>query len=224
MKPCTPLFSIILLSLTIIGCSKTEKMPLAVETHSLSMDSNFIKVVQLEQNLSDFIFALANQKGLTPNEFKNKIQSLRDKDLHSNSNNSNVNDYIGADNVAYLNDFAQNYRVRWSKINANYTYIPVQKLQEACQQIYTQQYNLKAVMPVGSATTTTLSLVGINKAGDCGWKYYLCMAAATSAGILCHGNCIGLTAGFGTPGCVILCGTLQTAAGVACIDNFCPIP
>lgn len=60
--------------------------------------------------------------------------------------------------------------------------------------------------------------------GECGWRFYLCSAAAISGGVLCLGGCTAGTAGVGAPGCLYLCGTLQTFAIVECSDKFCPLP
>jgi len=63
-------------------------------------------------------------------------------------------------------------------------------------------------------------------ADDCGWRYYLCGAAATAAAIVCHARCdvsaIGLTAGIGIPACTALCLTVQAYGLVECTDKYCP--
>lgn len=55
----------------------------------------------------------------------------------------------------------------------------------------------------------------------CKREYYVCLAAATSAAMLCHAECVGLTVGFGTPGCVVLCTSLQVYAMIECMDKWC---
>ncbi|MFY7693373.1 MAG: hypothetical protein ACOVRE_00110, partial [Sediminibacterium sp.] len=55
----------------------------------------------------------------------------------------------------------------------------------------------------------------------CTWGYDLCIAGVTAGAIICHSSCIGGTAGFGAPACVLLCGTIQVAAGAQCMNSYC---
>lgn len=218
-------FSVLLLTSSLLfGCSKSTKEQAPIIQNQLSSDTNFIKVVNLEQELNNYILMLADSKGLTIQEFKNKIQTLNDKDLHSTKESKFLNEYIGNENVLYLTEYAKTYSIIWSKLNKRYNYISMQSIDEACKQLYAKRYNSITGISSSISSVKTNSIISVNKLNDCGWRYSLCMAGATAAAILCHANCIGLTASLGTPVCVILCGTLEVAAGVACIDNFCPIP
>ena len=55
----------------------------------------------------------------------------------------------------------------------------------------------------------------------CTWGYDLCIAGVTAGAIICHSSCIGGTAGFGAPVCLLLCGTIQVAAGAQCMNSYC---
>lgn len=79
-------------------------------------------------------------------------------------------------------------------------------------------------------TTNTISNTSSRPSQDaisdgCGWRYYLCGAAATVGAILCHAACDGTalatTAGLGIPACVAACGTAQAYALVQCSDTYC---
>lgn len=205
------------------GCSKTTKEKMPVIQNTLYKDTNFIKVVNLEEALKNHILMLADRKGVTPLVFKKKIQSLHDKDLNSTKNNKLLNEYMGPENVLYLIEYAKVYNKAWSNLNIKYNYISMQNIDDACKQLYAKRYNQISNITSSLSPLTTNSFVTINKVNDCGWRFSVCMAAATAGAILCHVGCIGGTAGLGTPACVVLCGTLEIAAGVACIDNYCPI-
>ncbi len=190
----------------------------------LSQDTHFIQLVNMEQTLNNFIVELAAHKGLTIFELKNKIQSLNDNQLHSIRGIEAIKEFLGAENMLYLDEYAKNYRMHWKLLNTKNNDVSLQNIEEGCKQLYAQSYN--SVTPTGSSlfSVASNSLIAVNKVDNCGWRFPLCMAAATSGAILCHAACIGGTAGLGTPACILLCGTLQAAAGVACIDNYCPIP
>ncbi len=224
MQP-KPFFSLfILCTFLSFGCTKTQTVPEPMLQVPLSQDTHFIQLVQLEQNFSQFIEALAARKGLTIFEFKNKIESLNDNQLHSTKGMDAFNEFMGAENILYIKQYAKNYQMHWKQINTKYNDVSIQSIQKACEQLYAQSYN--SVTPTGSSlfSVASNSLNAVNKNEHCGWRFPLCMAAATSGAILCHAACIGGTAGLGTPACILLCGTLQAAGGVACIDNYCPLP
>ncbi len=214
----------ILITSLFFGCTKTQALPNPMPEVPLSQDTHFIQLVNLEQTFNDFIVALAARKGLTIFEFKNKIETLNDNQLHSTKGLDAFNKFMGAENILYLKEYAKNYQMHWQQINKKYNDVSMQNIQEACVQLYAQSYN--SVTPTGSSlfSVASNSLIAVNKNENCGWRFPLCMAAATSGAILCHAACIGGTAGLGTPACILLCGTLQAAGGVACIDNYCPLP
>ncbi len=206
------------------SCSKTSVEPMAIKTNKLSQDTNFINVVNQERDLLKFISHLAVTKGMTLVELKNKIESLNDKDLNSSNASYLVDEFIGNENVSFLKDYAKKYSNNWNQINRKFNYVSMQQIDTACNQVLSQEINSQLLKSVIIDRIATNSLIEINMLNDCGWKYSLCTSAALATGILCHANCIGLTAGLGTPVCVLLCGTIEAAAGVACIDNYCPLP
>jgi hypothetical protein len=225
----TQIFGLLFISFLFVACTKNEVVTPFVNAKALASDSNFIKMLGQEKQLTHFINQLAIEKSLTIVELQNKLQYLHDKDLNSGSGDQLLYDYLGEANVNFMNSFAQKYQQNWSSLNKQYSYISIQDIDSAVKQVYAYRYNAEAitsnqVFNIKSNAINSINYISINKANDCGWKYALCMAAATAGGILCHANCIGLTAGLGTPVCVLLCGTIELAAGVGCIDSFCPLP
>ena len=218
------MMSLVLVCSTLFSCTKNEFEQPAVNSVSLSQDSSFIEIVHQEKELTNFITHLAVTKGLTIIQLKNKLALLHDKDLNSTNGDSLVNDYLGTENINYLNTITNIYYSNWKSLNNRYNYISLQQIDTAVKQLYSSEYNISLVSTGIVDRIAMNALIEVNKVNDCGWKYALCMAAATAVGITCHVSCIGGTAGIGTPACVLLCGTLETAAGVACIDNYCPLP
>ncbi len=78
---------LVIISYLLFGCSKTIKEQSPIIHSNLSTDTNFIKVVNLEQELNMFILMLAESKGLTVLDLKKKMDTLKDKDLHSTKSN-----------------------------------------------------------------------------------------------------------------------------------------
>lgn len=203
------------------GCAKTVKEQETITQIPLAQDTSFIKIVNLEQELYLFMLKLADSKGLTISELKKNIQGLHDNDVMAKRDDKLLNDFIGLVNVRYLKEYAKAYKITWEKLNTRHPYISMQNIDEACKQLYAQRYNSITGGNASLGEIATNSFLTVNKVSDCGWRYSLCIAAATAGSILCHSSCIGGTAGLGTPACIVLCGTIQVAAGVACIDNYC---
>ncbi len=218
------MMGLIVLCISLFSCSKSGIETTVVNPSDLSQDPNFIQVVNQEKELSSFISHLATEKGLTGSALRNKIDSLHDYDLNSANETSNLSKFLGVNNIIYLKNCAKDYKTAWANLNAKYNYISMQNIDEACKNLYGQQYNRTLVNTGTIDRVATNALLEVNKVNDCGWKYAICMAATTSGAILCHAGCITATAGIGAPVCVLLCGTIEVAAGVACTDNYCPLP
>lgn len=219
-----PLIGLLVICVSVISCSKHIEPPQSISQNALSADSNFISIVHQEKLLTQFILNLAKERYLTPIELKNKLQSLHDKDVNSNSGDRGLNEYLGDSNLYYLSNYVKAYKKNWTLLNNKYAYISMQHIDTAVKQLYAYRYNTESL-----SNSTVNNIKGnmyteIEKTNDCGWRYTLCIAEATAAAIICHAGCVGSTAGLGTPICVLLCGTIQTAAGVYCIDNYCPLP
>lgn len=209
------------------SCTKQELVAPAVNlvnVNLLARDSNFLEIIEQEKQLTHFISQLANEKGLTIVELKNKLQDLHNKDLNSGSGNQILYAYVGTKYINLIKDLANIYRINYNHVSKRYGPLTIMQVDTAVKQVYKNEYRLSLGNTRSVDMIATNALLEVNKVNDCGWKYALCMAAATAGAIGCHVACIASTAGFGTPGCVLLCGTIQAAAGVICIDNYCPIP
>ena len=78
---------------------------------------------------------------------------------------------------------------------------------------------LKAMQPKPTDAPGEVSMSGFGT--GCDKEYFACMAKALASAITCHAGCIALTAGFGTPVCVLLCLSIEIADGILCADQFC---
>jgi hypothetical protein len=219
-----PLIGLLVICSIFASCTKQEVATTAITANALASDSHFIEIIKQEKQLTHLITQLAIEKGLTIVELKNKLNELHDKDLNSANGDPLLNAYLGVKNCNTITSLSNTYRSHWDYLNKSYGYLTILQLDTAVKQVYEKQYNMSVLNPSGSGTYATNALIDINRVNDCGWRYTLCMAAATAGGIICHVGCIGGTAGLGTPACLIICGTIELAAGVACIDGFCPIP
>ena len=180
MKNINKLLNIILLAYILSGCRKTDDLQL-VNTNiseSLSRDSSFIILVNLELDLKNIIA-------------ENKIN----KNIEENS--ALVN---------FLKQFNSAYYKAWHDLNKQYRNIKERDIKNASR-LYFEQQKLLGIQP--------------NAKNHCTWGYDLCIAGVTAGAIICHPSCIGGTAGFGAPACVLLCGTIQVAAGAQCMNSYC---
>jgi hypothetical protein len=155
---------------------------------SLSRDSNFKVLVQLEIALKDKIIAE-----------KINASSMNDPRL-----------------VKYLTQFNAEYYKAWNKLKNRYGNMNEQDIKDASK-TYFQQEKLFAV----NENKIQSNSIQANAMNHCTWGYDLCIAGVTAGAIICHSSCIGGTAGFGAPVCLLLCGTIQVAAGAQCMNSYC---
>jgi hypothetical protein len=155
---------------------------------SLSRDSNFKVLVQLEI-------------------------ALKDKIIAEQINASSMND---PRLVKYLTQFNAEYYKAWNKLKNRYDNMNEQDIKDASK-TYFQQEKLFAL----NENTVQSNSIQSNAMNHCTWGYDLCIAGVTAGAIICHSSCIGGTAGFGAPVCLLLCGTIQVAAGAQCMNSYC---
>ncbi len=105
-------------------------------------------------------------------------------------------------------------------MNKRFVSISSNDVKEACDKYYNQQYLMK-INEINKLVTNSLNLKSNNLVSECGWRYNICIAGVTAGAILCDAGCIGLTAGFGAPVCLALCGTMQIAGGLGCMGSYC---
>lgn len=190
MKNINTLLIIIVLGYVLSRCKKTEtSLPSNVNIHeSLSRDSSFIALVNLELGLKNII--------------------------GNNKTSKNIQEDSALLN--YLSQFNSDYYKAWNNLKNRYGKIKEQDIRDASR-FYFEQQKLFAV----SENKIRSNSIKPNAKNQCTWGYDLCIAGVTAGAILCHAGCIGGTAGFGAPACVLLCGTMQVAAGAQCMKGYC---
>ena len=139
--------------------------------------------------------------------------ALKDKISIEQINASSVND---PKLLKYLTQFNTDYYKAWNNLKNRYGKIKEQDIRDASR-FYFEQQKLFAV----SENKIRSNSIKPNIKNQCTWGYDLCIAGVTAGAILCHAGCIGGTAGFGAPACVLLCGTMQVAAGAQCMKGYC---
>lgn len=190
MKNFNRLLIIIVLGCILSSCKKMEVgLPTSINIpESLSRDSNFKVLVQLEI-------------------------ALKDKIIAEQINASSMND---PRLVTYLTQFNAEYYKAWNKLKNRYGNMNEQDIKDASK-TYFQQEKLFAV----NENKIQSNSIQANAMNHCTWGYDLCIAGVTAGAIICHSSCIGGTAGFGAPVCLLLCGTIQVAAGAQCMNSYC---
>jgi len=190
MKNFNTLLIIIILGYNLSGCKKMEiGLPANINIpESLSRDSNFKVLVQLEI-------------------------ALKDKIIAEQINASSMND---PKLLKYLTQFNTEYYKAWNKLKNRYGNMNEQDIKDASK-TYFQQEKLFAV----NENKIQSNSIQANAMNHCTWGYDLCIAGVTAGAIICHSSCIGGTAGFGAPVCLLLCGTIQVAAGAQCMNSYC---
>ena len=190
MKNFNTLLIIIILGYILSGCKKMEVgLPTSINIpESLSRDSNFKVLVQLEI-------------------------ALKDKIIVEQINASSMND---PKLLKYLTQFNTEYYKAWNKLKNRYGNMNEQDIKDASK-TYFQQEKLFAL----NENKVQSNSIQANAMNHCSWGYDLCIAGVTAGAILCHAGCVGGTAGFGAPACVLLCGTMQVAAGAQCMKGYC---
>ena len=139
--------------------------------------------------------------------------ALKDKIIKEQINANSVND---PNLLNYLTKFNSAYYKAWHDLNKQYRNIKEQDIKDASR-LYFEQQKLLAIQQNQIKSNS----IQPNAKNHCTWGYDLCIAGVTAGAIICHSSCIGGTAGFGAPACVLLCGTIQVAAGAQCMNSYC---
>lgn len=139
--------------------------------------------------------------------------ALKDKIIKEQINANSVND---PNLLNYLRTFNSEYFKAWNKLKNRYGKMNEQNIKDASR-FYFEQQKLLAIQQNQIKSNS----IQPNAKNHCTWGYDLCIAGVTAGAIICHSSCIGGTAGFGAPACVLLCGTIQVAAGAQCMNSYC---
>ena len=211
------------LSLVIIsvGCKKSENNIPTQDPVSLSLklstDSHFTSIVKNEMVLSNAIQNILVDKKMNADSLILLLSKLNSGDNNEAVIKKNLNNLGSPMLYEYLQNFSIEYKRNWINLTNTYNTIPTNVINEACSK-YLQQQNL---LSLNNGERISSNGMNITFGGQCGWGYSLCIAGATAGAVICHASCIGATAGFGAPVCLLLCGTIQVAAGAQCMKSYC---
>ena len=204
-----------------IACNKSD-LNIQSETvksisTKLSTDSNFTNIIKKEIELSNLIQNILIKKNIKADSLISKLSKLNNGNQDLKLIKASLNDLGEPFLYEYLQEFRVDYNKKWMKLMNTYKSIPYNDINEACNKYFVQQsiLNIKSDGKISSNGFNT-SFVA-----KCGWSYSLCVAGVSAAAVLCHAGCVGATAGFGAPVCLLLCGTIQISAGVQCMSSFC---
>ena len=207
----------------IISCTKTKTDQVQLNSAiQLTTDSNFIQLLKTQISLGDFLKNATINSGYSIEELKNKALYIKNQKLTMNEEKNQIEKLLGEGANNYIKSYDDDFKKSWDKLNQKYNNISVNKIEEAFNIIFSQKEGIN-ILPSKQQKIATNSTTKVSKVDGCGYKYYLCIAAATSTAILCHAACITGTAGLGAPACVVLCGSIQVSAGIYCNDTYCPI-
>lgn len=199
------------------ACKKSESTIISQSPviESLSIDTSFNKLINNEIELRNRLESICLEKNLNSDELNSKIKSIIEKSDNLIELKNNLNKNFDSDFYEFLVNFKSQYSQNWDNLNKKYSSINEVEIKEAT----IQYFNRRSLLLYENKTKS--NSIKANMKNQCSWGYDLCIAGATSAAILCHVGCVGSTAGFGTPACVLLCGTIQVAAGAQCMSSFC---
>lgn len=220
MKNKIKLLFTILNCIAILSCNKNtnEVVPaFEVKTNFLSKDSNFKKIIELENSLSEEIENILYSKKITKDILIHTIDSLTYISKSDLALKLKMNEQIAPGFYETLIQFKIGYKENWTLLTDKYIRLSSKEINSATIK-YFESAELNKINIVNKKA---FSINNNNIAKGCGWGYSICLAGATAGAILCHASCIGATAGLGTPVCVLLCGTVQVAIGVECMRNYC---
>ncbi len=170
----------------------------------LSEDENFINLTKEMFNSCMFISDVVNRHELN---YENTISSL--KFLNENLNDSidkqieEINIIFNEDISERLIDHMEVFSTNWKSVKEKFGELTSEEIEESMQIVIENE------------------IIGDKPPCHSPWRYGLCMAAAFSAAVICHGSCTAASAGIGLPVCVALCLTIEAAAADLCHHNFC---
>lgn len=179
----------------------------SIDASMLSEDSNFIRIVDDKIYFAEFIGEIITTNNLSIDTLNAQLNSLADANLPISQQYDELNQIFGVQVSPTVQVHIENFYNLWDSILQNYSNITPEVLQNEVTEVYVIKYG---------ENNTMQSRI------PCKWRYYLCSAAVTAGAIVCHSACIGGTAGFGAPACVVLCGTAQVYGMTECSDKYCP--
>ncbi len=199
MKNIKAILTIIVIGYILSSCNKNEfSQPISINiAESISKDSSFNTIVELELELKTKVEGILLEKNLSSDQLNRLVN--KDPEL-----------------LNYFKEFILVYYKAWRNLNNKYSNIKEKDIMDASK-AYFEQRKILAINENKIKSTS----IKPNLLNQCSWRFDLCVAGVTAGAILCHAGCIGATAGLGAPACVLLCGTIQVAAGAECMKSYC---
>jgi hypothetical protein len=189
-------------------------------SNQLYLDSNFNSIIVQENHLKNILTDITSNRKISINQLVMELEGVKKLSKDSNELKLNLNKLGNPHLYEFLQLFTIKNQTNWLNIRRNYSSISSNDIKVACEKYFNQQYIME-INDINKLSSNTVNTNRHNLVSSCGWGYNLCIAGVTAGAILCHAECIGLTAGFGAPICVSLCGTMQIAAGAGCMNSYC---
>ncbi|PZX60923.1 hypothetical protein [Hydrotalea sandarakina] len=211
----------------ILECSKNLSKPKLANPKSLSEDRVFINLVTETYNYLKFIAVILKEKKLKQSLVLSNLSELRDRNLPYAEQMEIIDDIFKSQVSQRLEKYLKTHEALWISLQLRYEPLSQEILTTECAEVFSKLHESKMQNrnTVFSTSTEDVAVGYLDDGYGCGWRYSLCVAAATATAILCHASCettaLATTAGLGIPACVALCGTAQVAAGVYCYDKYC---
>lgn len=220
----TSITSILVLSLIIIGCKKSAKSEANINT--LHQDVNFVSLVEQTKEIIEQTANKIKAEKLSSDELVKQINIVSGKNI--SLQNKTICCLFGNDLYAKFLQYNSSFSINWNTIKEKYgSQLTEANIEKECLIYFKERKALLNIRNLNTISTNSYTpfVAGGEVDSPCSWGYYVCIAGAAAAAIICHGSCegsaIALTAGLGIPACVALCVTIQSAASLACWQSFC---
>ena len=219
MKKLTFLCLAITFLFTLNACSKIEDVKFDSTSFSdeLIKDSNFKLLINQELALSERINTIILENSLSKTQLISQINKIIRKSKSPTELKDNLNTELSPMLYEFIIDFNKQNRKAWINLNQRFTNISENTIKNSCS----KYFNQSTIIKLNNDTRIVANDIKLKSSASCGWGYNLCIAGVTAGAILCHAGCVGGTAGLGAPACVLLCGTMQVAAGAQCMSGYC---
>lgn len=212
---------IVSLSLLILlsACQKNETIYNDNQTRTklLYSDPDFKVLIMQEMELKEKLNTIGLENKLSIKTLDSTINAIRNNSENKDELKYRLNTELSPKLFEFLVEFSNTNQQAWIHLNKKFSNLSAATINDACAKYFDQ----KTIMEINNENKITSNSLTIKSNASCGWGYNLCIAGTTAGAILCHAGCVGATAGLGAPACVLLCGTIQIAAGAQCMTSYC---
>lgn len=187
----------------LVSCEEDnlEVVKQSISAEELILDANFIAISETLHNYATFVKSTIEEKNLSPSQMLPQMDAI---------NNAPIDENTGKKlNEIFKTDINQKMMYNIDVILLN-------------MEILNSKYNDLNEELLKDALLKDLETREItSEARSCSWKYYVCVAACASGGLLCVTGCTGSTLGLGAPACAVLCSSISLYGLVICYDDYC---